>query len=579
MEGKWMKYAEIAELINMQEWEKAKELTLSQIQSSLDDELAILASVLYLQEGNEVKFYECISEGLKYNYKNYELYFMLGEYYENKNINQAFLCYENAEFYCTEETDLTMIRERKENVRRIEGFNVEKTSIVVISYNMSDQTMDCVESITEHNIRSSYELVVIDNASEEANVEWLSKLPGIKLIANANNMGFPYACNQGIKVSEGNNNILLLNNDTIIMPNTIFQLRMGLYENNAVGATGSVSNYAINEQNVSERYTSVEEYVHFSRKNNVPMLNPYEKKLWLTGFALMLRREALDSVGMLDTRFSPGGYEDMDLGIRLQYAGWKVILCKNSFVLHYGMGGGKNTKFWENIFEINRKKISQKWGFEISYYSNARTDIIDLIKQSSESEISVLEIGCGSGSTMSRIEYLYPNASVKGIEISDEVAKIGRNQLDIITGNIESMELLYEKECFDYIILADVVEHLRDPEASLKRLSSYLKDDGRILVSIPNIMHKSVINSLLQGEFEYQDSGILDRTHLRFFTLSSIKKMLYRCGMEICDLGGRTIPVQVDDSGKIILMELDINETASENLFEVSQFVIAAGKI
>lgn len=514
-----------------------------------------------------------IAEGLKNNYRNYELYFMLGQYYESKNTNQAYLCYENAEYYCDDESDLGMIQSCKQSMAESSNFCVKKTSIIVISYNMSVQTRECLESIRENNLASSYELIVVDNASEENNAKWIKDWPNIKFIENSENKGFPYACNQGIKISEGENDILILHNDTLMMPNAIYQLRMGLYENAAIGATGSVATYALNHQGVSEQYTTLEGYIDYARQNNIPSQHAYEKKVWLVGCGLMLKREAVDEVGLFDIRFSPGSFEDCDLGIRLNYAGWRMVLCKNSFILHYGQGGGANGEVWRKSKVEHENAIAQKWNLEMSYYTYARTEIIDLIKRGQEEHFTVLEVGCGCGSTLARIEYLWPKATVCGIELMENVARIGGNYLDVIQGDIENMELSYQEKSFDYIIIADVLEHLYHPEEILKRLRSYLKEDGKLLCSVPNIMHKSVMEPLKRGEFEYQDIGILDRTHIHFFTLSSMKKMFHRCGMKICDLGGKAI------SGKSELIELDENDTASEQLAEVYQLIVSVQRM
>ena len=252
------------------------------------------------------------------------------------------------------------------------------------------------------------------------------------------------------------------------------------------------------------------------------------KKTFLIGFALMLKREALDSVGLLDERFSPGQFEDDDLGIRLNYAGWQTVLCDNSFIFHYISGMGKNHELWLKTNEINAGKFIEKWKFDIGYYTFARHEIISLIKHDYSKPIQILEVGCGLGATLTKIKYLWPNSFVYGIEIVERIAHIGANYLNIIPGNIESMELPYASGQFDYIILADVIEHLHEPEETLRRLIPYLKTDGSFLCSIPNIMHISVISSLLQGRFDYADAGICDKTHLRFFTLDSIVKLFQK---------------------------------------------------
>jgi O-antigen biosynthesis protein len=86
---------------------------------------------------------------------------------------------------------------------------------------------------------------------------------------------------------------------------------------------------------------------------------------------------------------------------------------------------------------------------------------------------------------------------------------------------------------FDYIMFADVLEHLLNPEKVLKKSIDLLKGDGKIWISIPNIAHNSVIIDLINNKFEYRDSGLLDRTHLRFFTESSLHKFIDFCGLSI----------------------------------------------
>lgn len=141
------------------------------------------------------------------------------------------------------------------------------------------------------------------------------------LVSNQENKGFPAGCNQGIKAAEPENDILLLNNDTIVLPNSIFWLRMGLYEEERIGATGSMSNSVINGQRIEAKLAGVEEYITYGTAMNIPMENALEKKTWLVGFAMLLKRKALDEVGLLDERFSPGQNEDVDLCIRLNLAG------------------------------------------------------------------------------------------------------------------------------------------------------------------------------------------------------------------------------------------------------------------
>jgi len=98
---------------------------------------------------------------------------------------------------------------------------------------------------------------------------------------------------------------------------------------------------------------------------------------------------------------------------------------------------------------------------------------------------------------------------------------------------------------FDLILFADILEHLRDPVAVLRRCSGTLSQNGKIIVSVPNVANFMVRLSLLFGRFDYDDRGILDRTHLRFFTLKTLRNLLHECGFSIERIVATTIPVQL----------------------------------
>lgn len=571
-------FENIIELINDQKWEQAKQALLHLENAEFTDELAILSATVLFQTNDYEEAYNCICRGLQYNYKNYELYLMLGNYYELSNANQAFLCYENAEYYCSSQEDLEIIRSFKDQLTQNCDIQVRDTSIIILSHNSLQLTKQCIESIVGTAPVSSYEIIVVDNNSSDGSREWLTSQANISLICNNENQGFPVGCNQGIKAAAPENNILLLNSDTIVMPNSIFWLRMGLYESERVGATGSITNFAGNGQIIDERYSSVDDYKAYAEKHNVPLRYPYEKKCFLIGFAMLIRRTALDNIGLLDTRFSPGTYEDNDIGIRLLSAGWENLLCHNSFIFHYGGGGGKNNDFWRQIEITNSQKFQQKWGFDIRYYTWARKELISLIHKEKNEPIKVLEIGCGLGATLAKINYLWPHAIVSGIELVPKIADIASNYLDIIQGNIEEMELPYSLGCFDYIILGDVIEHLRNPQKTLLRLIPYLKKDGQFICSIPNLLHMSVIVPLLKGHFDYQDAGILDKTHLRFFTLDSIAKLFYSCHLKINEISGTLgDPLSNPEDREMLDHICKLPGVIDKQQFQIYQYIFTAG--
>lgn len=530
-------------------------------------------SEFYSQE-NKGNLTELIYADLKKDYSNYKLYYKLGKCLEDKNINQAFLCMENAEFFCTDEEAKIQIRTEKERMAQKEDYGVRPVAIVILSYNLKQICIQCVESVRKNNLPDSYEIIAVDNASSDGICEWLQEQEDITLIRNQQNVGFPAGCNQGIQAA-GNQDILILNNDIELQPNSVFCLRMGLYESGQVGAAGCVTNYAGNGQAVHKNNFSIEEWRNYAKETNVPCENPYECKFYLGGFALLLRHGLLEQIGMFDERFSPGYYEDTDLGIRIARAGCKQLLCRNSFVLHYGSASFQ-AEDKTNQLAVNKQKIIDKWGFDIEYYSEIRQELIEMIDQKPEAPIRVLEVGCGCGSTLARIKALWPNAVVKGIEVVWDIAQIGKSLADICQGDIESMDLPYENGYFDYIICGDVLEHLKEPQKTLQRLKPCLKKNGFLLASIPNVTHMSVILGLLKGTARYQEAGILDKTHLRFFTQKTAINLFQEAGFQIVAMSGildRRCWLQEE---QLIDDILKLPGIADENSFMVSQYLLKA---
>ena len=572
---------EVSEYLEKSDYDSIDKLlrSLSVENEEKDYNYWLLKAIVARKKNSETELIDSIIGGMKASPIAYEMYDYLGDYFIDKNKNKAYLCYEMASFYCGNE-DKLIIRSKMDSLYQDGNISVKPVSIIIPSYNCCDMMKKCIQSIRDNNPSESYEIVVVDNASEDGILEWLKEQQDIVLIANSENVGFPIACNQGINAAKRDNDIFLLNNDTVVPLNAIFWLRMGLYESDSVGATGSVSNHVTNYQRVDVNYKTVEEYINWAYTNNVLSLNPYEKKLFLIGFALMMKRTVLDKIGLLDEQFSPGNYEDNDIGFRINEAGYQVLLCRNSFILHYGHTSfKKDPESFKKLLQRNKEYFIKKWGADFDYYCNIRMELIGCIKDSSEKDIKVLEIGCGAGATLSKIQYLYPNATVKGVELSESVSKMAGTYLDVIQGNIENMQMDYEEEYFDYIIFGDVLEHLTDPLATICKVRKYLKKDGKIIASIPNLLNYTVIVPLLKGHFKYEESGLLDKTHCHMFTRIEAIKMFIQAGFDIEKMDGIIIPYELSEEDQNLFEEIiKLPGVVSKSEFEVYQHIFVASR-
>lgn len=148
---------------------------------------------------------------------------------------------------------------------------------------------------------------------------------------------------------------------------------------------------------------------------------------------------------------------------------------------------------------------------------------------------TVLEVGCSSGS-QTRILTNELNCKVTCVEIDEKTAEKAKEFCDnVIVGSIENIDLatIASAKTFDVITFSDVLEHLVFPSDTLRRVLSLLKDDGYILASIPNIVHASIIFEMIHGNFDYRRYGLLDDTHIKFFTKRSIIYTFENAGLVI----------------------------------------------
>lgn len=149
----------------------------------------------------------------------------------------------------------------------------------------------------------------------------------------------------------------------------------------------------------------------------------------------------------------------------------------------------------------------------------------------------VLEFGPATG-YMTRVLRDTLHCKVTGFEFSPEAAALASPFCEqIVVGDIEDFNLWAEfNPPYDVIIFADVLEHLRNPPLVLDRCYALLSETGRIIISVPNIAHWTVRSDLLKGKFEYASCGLLDNTHLRFFTKKSLFRMVETSGFRVCEM-------------------------------------------
>jgi SAM-dependent methyltransferase len=165
------------------------------------------------------------------------------------------------------------------------------------------------------------------------------------------------------------------------------------------------------------------------------------------------------------------------------------------------------------------------------YYGFVRREIAPLLPARAE---HVLEVGCGQGGTLAWLKDQGLAARTTGIELDAPSAAVARRQVDhVIEGDAGTALDNLPAASVDLVLCLDVLEHLVDPWRAMARLTRALRPGGHVIISVPNIRHYSVTLPLLwSGRWQYEDAGILDRTHLRFFTRAGARALIAGAGLD-----------------------------------------------
>lgn len=236
-------------------------------------------------------------------------------------------------------------------------------SIIVITYNKLDYSKLCIDSIRKYTAQGTYEIIVIDNCSTDGTIAWLQEQPDLRVILNSVNVGFPAACNQGI-IAAGSNDIMLLNNDTIVTPGWLDNLQKCLLSADDIGAAGAVTNNCSNFQTIACKYDSINEMLDFARQFNRSDPTLWENRQRLVAYCMLIKAEVIKKIGLLDEIFTPGNYEDDDYSVRIRNAGYRLLLCRDTFVHHFGsVSFGAQSAQFSVLLQTNKQKFIDKWGF------------------------------------------------------------------------------------------------------------------------------------------------------------------------------------------------------------------------
>ena len=437
------------------------------------------------------------------------------------------------------------------------GVNNIFVTIIIDNCNSAVCIKDNLGEIAKFT-KSKYEIFVITKKENKL----LNEMENIKQIIISEKDNKISIYNDIIKQAYCSH-VLFLDSEVLVTPNYINKMLEKLNKEKKSVAIGPLFNNIIG-QSIEIPQLNVD-LIEFATKIEKVYLNKFEKRLFLAKQCLLIKKNALQEVGLFDEAMEEEAIWD-DLFCRFIKGGYYLLLALDTFVYNNGADYIKRSFF----------SFKEKWGFDFCYSTVCRMDLLNMM-DFSKANINVLEVGCACGGTLLEIKNRNMTANLYGIEINDKAASISKMIANVSAADIESAELPYEKNFFDYVIFGDVLEHLYDPVMVLKNLKDYLKDDGKIIASIPNIQHWSIIEGLLEGSWQYTDAGILDKTHVRFFTRSGITDMFNNACYEVLQYVGKN--VGITEKAQTIINKLSLNKMVDQiDDFMVYQWLVEAKK-
>jgi 2-polyprenyl-3-methyl-5-hydroxy-6-metoxy-1,4-benzoquinol methylase len=188
------------------------------------------------------------------------------------------------------------------------------------------------------------------------------------------------------------------------------------------------------------------------------------------------------------------------------------------------------------MYELWKTRLGHDAAYDPQYHDNARAEIASFV---TEPPGLIVDVGCGGGAAGRTLKQKFPGIRVIGVENNPQAAAEAQKRLDeVIVGSIDSTSVAerLQGEPIALVLLLDVLEHLYDPWRTLVRIRSWLAPGTRVLASVPNVRNLVTLDDLAAGRWEYEPDGVLDITHLRFFTKASLRELFEETGYDVLEM-------------------------------------------
>lgn len=448
---------------------------------------------------------------------------------------------------------------------------MNQLSVIIIVHNQKEILINQIKLLKIFNNVDSKNIIIVDNYSSDGLKEFLEAQNEYNyVICDKYIENFSFIINTCIREFTHASDVLILNPGAILLPGSLNILLDNLDPKKGIYTVTPCSLY-YGDKDIH----SIEDAIICS--DNRKSLKGLECVMKPNDITVLISNELLSGDKPFDDNIASYKTSYTDFFIRAILNDRFLYIVNNAF--QYVISPYND--YYEKILgkDYDSGYIRNKW--HTNYLNmGPNYNLIQEIKEASDKSFNVLEVGCDCGATLLEIHNRFPESSVYGVEINAVSANIASHIANIKVGNIEESVYLWDDIKFDYIIFGDVLEHLHNPDKVVKECLSILNSNGKIISSIPNLMHYSVLYKLINGNFTYTDTGLLDRTHIHFFTYNEIINMFENNGYKIISAKGIS---NINKNSKQIKDFIDaiteLSNHEQREFFEVYQYVTVSQKL
>jgi len=440
----------------------------------------------------------------------------------------------------------------------------QKITVVLTVYNQKDMLLNCLQWLKK--VEEIENLIIVDNGSEDGTAELLPSQGYGYIVFDEGVQGYAKVWNAVIDNFDLEEVVVFMT-PRYFPGRKCFKRLAEALEKHDVGIAGPISNGFYHPQYISlnngEELLDLEEQE--TDRKNFNMVG-VDSGLWA------IRKSVLAENGRFDEGLVEAQNVFLDYELRLIQKKYQMLVCPAAVVCDT-LCGSKDRSYEELLGTSDREILKQKW--RMNYFNLLpHSHLAELIREEKDAVFRVLEVGCDLGATLVEIKNRYPNSRTYGLEINEAAVDVAKYLSEVKGGNIEQKEIPFEEK-FDYIIFGDVLEHLHNPQEIIRFCKERLTDQGRIIASIPNLMHISVMQQLLNGRFQYEDTGLLDRSHIHFFTYYQILLMFQEEQYTVEEVKTTSI-VLTEEQEELKKKLLEISHNVEMHMYDTFQYIVKA---